>query len=182
MGRRRRSRDRGRLVPAENLHVTLAFLGHRPGGRGAGDPRRASRRLGCRPAGRAAAAPLPRDAERGNDRARRRRRRRDRPRGRPPGAARARSASTAGRAGRGCRTSPFSAVRNGEESVPELANRCSIHVVRSALYRSSLAAGGATVRRTRNGSPRRYVDRWIANRHSTRCSGRSSASSARAPS
>jgi 2'-5' RNA ligase len=26
---------------------------------------------------------------------------------------------------------------------PGLANRCSIHVVRSALYRSSLAAGGA---------------------------------------
>ena len=31
--------------------------------------------------------------------------------------------------------------RGGEP--PELANRCSIHVVRSALYRSSLAAGGA---------------------------------------
>ena len=26
---------------------------------------------------------------------------------------------------------------------PELANKCSIHVVRSALYRSSLAPGGA---------------------------------------
>jgi 2'-5' RNA ligase len=31
--------------------------------------------------------------------------------------------------------------RGGER--PEVANRCSIHVVRSALYRSSLAAGGA---------------------------------------
>jgi len=31
--------------------------------------------------------------------------------------------------------------RGGE--TPELANRCSIHVVRSALYRSSLAPGGA---------------------------------------
>jgi RNA 2',3'-cyclic 3'-phosphodiesterase len=137
-----RLHGRGRLVPAENLHVTLAFLGHRPGGELApitGELRAAS--AGARPAEL-----------------------------RPLRYGETRSVGMIVLADMGGRATalaedlqtrlerlgvyrrelrpwlPHVTVlrrpeRGGDR--PELANTCSIHVVRSALYRSSLAAGGA---------------------------------------
>jgi 2'-5' RNA ligase len=134
---------RGRLVPAENLHLTLAFLGHRPVEevpRIVAELRGAS--AGARPAelrplryretrsvgmivladvGGVATALA--DDLQGRLEALGVYRREDRP------------------------WLPHVTVlrRPGREGGrPELANTCSIHVVRSALYRSSLAAGGAT--------------------------------------
>ena len=135
--------DRGRLVPAENLHLTLAFLGHRPVGEvpgivselraAAGTARpaelrplryRETRSVGMivlDDVGGAATALA--DDLQGRLEALGLYRREQRP-WLP-------HVTVVRRPGRG-----------GE--LPELANRCSIHVVRSALYRSSLAAGGAT--------------------------------------
>jgi len=134
--------DRGRLVPAENLHVTLAFLGHRP--RGEGPAILAELRAASAAARPAELRPL--------------RYRETRSVGMivlddPGGAATALADDLQGRLERlgAYRRErrpwrPHVTVlrlpeRGGD--LPELANRCSIHVVRSALYRSSLAAGGA---------------------------------------
>ena len=133
---------RGRLVPAENLHVTLAFLGHRP----AGD---VPAILGELRAAAAAARP----AE-----LRPLRYRQTRSVGMivledVGGIATVLADELHARLERlgvyrreGRRWLPHVTVlrrpeRGGERL--ELANTCSIHVVRSALYRSSLAAGGA---------------------------------------
>lgn len=133
---------RGRLVPAENLHVTLAFLGHRP----AGEVPAIAAELRA-----AAAAARP-------SRLRPLRYRQTRSVGMivlddPEGSATALAGDLHGRLERlgvyrreGRPWLPHITVlrrpeRGGER--PEVANTCSIHVVRSALYRSSLAAGGA---------------------------------------
>jgi len=133
---------RGRLMPAENLHVTLAFLGHRPADEVAAilEELRAASAV-ARPAelrplryrqtrsvgmivledvGDAATA-LANDLHGRLERLGVYRRE-----GRPwlP------HVTVLRRPGPG-----------GDR--PELANTCSIHVVRSALYRSSLAPGGA---------------------------------------
>ena len=80
------SRGRAGVVPAENLHVTLAFLGRRPAGEvPAIAARCAAAAAASAAAGRAAARPLPRDAERRDARARGRRAAR-RPRSRPTSA------------------------------------------------------------------------------------------------
>ena len=133
---------RGRLVPDENLHVTLAFLGHRPAGHlpAIVEELRAASAAACpvdlRPlryretrsvgmivledAGGVATA-LADDLQRRLVRLGVYRR----------------------------EARPWlphvTVVRRPEPGGgrPEVANRCSIHVVRSALYRSSLAAGGA---------------------------------------
>jgi 2'-5' RNA ligase len=134
--------DRGRLVPAQNLHVTLAFLGHRPAGELSGIVMQL-----C------AASAAARPAE-----LRPLRYRETRSVGMivltdTGGVASALADDLQGRLERlgvyrreGRSWLPHVTVlrrpeRGGEQ--PELANRCSIHVVRSALYRSSLAAGGA---------------------------------------
>jgi 2'-5' RNA ligase len=134
--------ERGRRVPAENLHVTLAFLGHRP-------PDEVPAILRELHAASAAARP----AE-----LRPLRYRQTRSVGMivlddVGGAATAFADDLQGRLERlgvyrreGRPWLPHVTVvrrpeREGDR--PEVANRCSIHVVRSALYRSSLAAGGA---------------------------------------
>jgi 2'-5' RNA ligase len=133
---------RGRLVPAENLHVTLAFLGHRPAGEvpaivaelhaASGAARRAELRPLRYRETRSVGMIVLDDAG---------------------GAATALADDLQGRLERlGVYRRetrswlPHVTVlrrpeREGEP--PELANMCSIHVVRSALYRSSLAPGGA---------------------------------------
>ena len=129
---------RGRLVPAENLHVTVAFLGHRPAAEVpaiAAELRAASaaaRRMLLRPvryrqtrsvgmivledAGQGATAFTARLEQLGVFR------REERP-----------------------WLPHVTVVRRPEREGgrPDVANTCSIHVVRSALYRSSLAPGGA---------------------------------------
>ena len=132
----------GRLVPRANLHVTLAFLGHRP----AGEVEAIARELR---AATAASAPLE---------LRLARYRETRSVGMivlddPSGGATALAAdlqSGLERLGVFRRERrpwlPHVTVvraRTGEGHRPTLANTCSIHVVRSALYRSSLEAGGA---------------------------------------
>ena len=133
---------RGHLVPAANLHVTLAFLGHRP----ADDVPAILQELR---AASAAACPMELLPARYRE-----------TRGvgmivleDPGGAASAfaddlhERLERLGVYRRESRTwLPHVTVlrrpgRGGDP--PEVANRCSIHVVRSALYRSSLAAGGA---------------------------------------
>ncbi len=133
---------RGRLVPAGNLHVTLAFLGHRP----------AEEIPAILDVLRTASASA-RPAE-----LRPVRYRETRSVGMivledVGGHATALAHDLQGRLERlgvyrreGRPWLPHVTVlrrpeRGGDR--PELANRCSIHVVRSALYRSSLAAGGA---------------------------------------
>jgi len=133
---------RGRLVPADNLHVTVAFLGHRPAAEVAAildDLRAASaaaRPAELRPVGyretRSVGMIVLHDVG---------------------GAATALAADLQSRLERrgvyrreGRPWLPHVTVlrrpeRGGDR--PGMANRCSIHVVRSALYRSSLAAGGA---------------------------------------
>ena len=133
---------RGRLVPAANPHVTVAFLGHRPAAEIPAIARelraastaarpvellplryRATRSVGMivlEDVGGAAAGLA--DDLQGRLERLGVYRREDRP------------------------WLPHVTVlrrpeRGGDR--PELANRCSIHVVRSALYRSSLAPGGA---------------------------------------
>ena len=133
---------RGRLVPAENLHVTLAFLGHRPAGE-------VSAILEELRAASAAARP----AE-----LRPLRYRETRSVGMIVledlgGAATALADDLHGRLERlgisRRENRPWlphvTVLRRPERGGdrPEIANTCSIHVVRSALYRSSLAAGGA---------------------------------------
>ena len=133
---------RGRLVPAENLHVTLAFLGHRP----AGDVPAILGELRA-----AAAAARPADL-------RPLRYRQTRSVGMivlddVAGAAIALAGALHRRLeGLGVyrrESRPWlphvTVLRRPERGGdhPALANTCSIHVVRSALYRSSLAAGGA---------------------------------------
>ena len=134
--------DRGRLVPAGNLHVTLAFLGHRP-------PDDVPAILRELRAGSATARPA--DL-------------------RPLGYRETRSVGMIVLDDLGGAATAFADDlqgrlerlgvyrREGRPWLPhvtvlrrperggnrlEVANRCSIHVVRSALYRSSLAAGGA---------------------------------------
>lgn len=139
---------RGRLVPRQNLHVTLAFLGARP----------AAELTGIAEALRAASALAPPEIE-----LRPRRYRETQGRGKsgvgmivlddPSGAATALAEDVQGRlealgAYRRERRAwlPHLTVlrfREAEGHRPEVANRCSIHVVRSALYRSSLGHGGA---------------------------------------
>jgi len=134
--------DRGRLVPSQNLHVTLAFLGHRPTGE---VPAILSElRAASAAAHPAELRPL--------------RYRETRSVGMivltdTGGAASALADDLQGRLERlgvyrreGRPWLPHVTVlrrpeRGGEHQ--EMANKCSIHVVRSALYRSSLAAGGA---------------------------------------
>ncbi|HST13552.1 MAG TPA: RNA 2',3'-cyclic phosphodiesterase [Gaiellaceae bacterium] len=135
-------RERGRLVPLENLHVTLAFLGHRPAGEVPAilEELRAAA-AAARPA---ALQPL--------------RYRETRSVGMivlddVGGVAAALADDLHGRLERlgvyrreGRPWLPHVTVLRRPErggGRPTLANRCSIHVVRSALYRSSLAAGGA---------------------------------------
>lgn len=134
--------DRGRLVPAENLHLTLAFLGHRP--------------LGEVPAIAAelhAASAAARPVE-----LRPLRYRETRSVGMIVlddirGVASALADDLQGRLERlgfyRREVRPWlphvTVMRRPERGgdAPGLANTCSIHVVRSALYRSSLAPGGA---------------------------------------
>jgi 2'-5' RNA ligase len=133
----------GRLVPRENLHVTLAFLGARP----------AEERAAVAEALRAAAALAPPELE-----LRPRRYRETRSVGMialddPSGAATALAEDVQERlAALGVyrrerrRWLPHLTVlrvRAAEGLRPEVANMRSIHVVRSALYRSSLGHGGA---------------------------------------
>jgi 2'-5' RNA ligase len=133
---------RGRLVPAESLHVTLAFLGHRP----PGDVPAILAEL------RAASAAA-RPAE-----LRPLRYRQTRSVGMIVledlgGAVTALADDLQGRLERlgtyrreGRPWLPHVTVLRRPErggDPPRLANTCSIHVVRSGLYRSSLAAGGA---------------------------------------
>lgn len=133
---------RGRLVPAENLHVTLAFLGHRP----AGDVPAILGELRT-----AAAAARPAEL-------RPLRYRQTRSVGMivlddVGGSATALADELHARLERlgvyrreGRPWLPHVTVLRSPErggDLPEVANTCSIHVVRSALYRSSLAAGGA---------------------------------------
>jgi RNA 2',3'-cyclic 3'-phosphodiesterase len=133
---------RGRPVPAENLHVTLAFLGHRPAADVAailGELRAASaaaRPVELRPLGyretRSVGMIVLEDLG---------------------GAATGLADDLQGRLERlgvyrreGRRWLPHVTVARRptrEGDLPEVANTCSIHVVRSALYRSVLAAGGA---------------------------------------
>ena len=139
---RRSLAGRGRLVPAENLHVTLAFLGHRP----ADEVPAIVEQL------RAASAAA-RPAE-----LRPVRYRETRSVGMivledVVGTATALADDLQARLERlgvyrreGRPWLPHVTVlrrpeRGGDR--PESTNTCSIHVVRSALYRSSLAAGGA---------------------------------------
>lgn len=143
-------RSRGRIVPRANLHVTLAFLGSRPAGEVhaiAAELRAAAaasrpfelRPLRYREAGRVgmivladpsgAATALAEDVQVRLERlgAYRRERRRWLPH------------VTVSRQVSGQVSRP----RGAEGLRPEVANMCSIHVVRSALYRSFLEAGGA---------------------------------------
>ena len=135
-------RGRGRLVPAGNLHVTLAFLGHR---------RAAELAAVARELRAAAAAARPLEL-------RPLRYRETRSVGMivledPGGAATALADNlherleTLGIYRREARPwlPHVTVVRRPERGgdLPALTNRCSIHVVRSALYRSSLAPGGA---------------------------------------
>ncbi|HEV2591850.1 MAG TPA: RNA 2',3'-cyclic phosphodiesterase [Gaiellaceae bacterium] len=140
---------RGRVVPRENLHVTLAFLGHRRAGEVqaiAGELRAASAQAGpieLRPLryretrsvgmvvledASGAAAALAEDIQGRLEQVGVYRRER-----RPwlPHITVLRFQSPAGLA-------------------PGVANTCSIHVVRSALYRSVLGAGGARYEILRN--------------------------------
>ena len=120
---RREHLARGRRVPREHLHVTLAFLGGRPAARAR---RRSSARCATRAAagGRIALEPvrLAGDPERRDGRpARPRRRGEPRSRDGSMGGSR-RSASTVPRLGRGCRMSPCSAsasVRGSTRRCPE---------------------------------------------------------------
>ena len=133
---------RGRLVPAENLHVTLAFLGHRPAGEVPAIV--AELRAASAASGPAELRPL--------------RYRETRSVGMivlddVGGAATALADDLHGRLERlgvyRRESRPWlphlTVLRRPERGGdrPTLANRCSIHVVRSALYRSSLAPGGA---------------------------------------
>ena len=133
---------RGRIVPPENLHVTLAFLGHRPVAEIepiAGELRAAS----------ASAGPIE---------LRIRRYRETRSVGMVEledggGTATALADDVQARLERlgvyrreGRRWLPHITVLRFQKRAglaPELPNTCSIHVVRSALYRSVLGAGGA---------------------------------------
>jgi 2'-5' RNA ligase len=133
---------RGRLVPADYLHVTLAFLGHRPSGEVPGIV--AELQAAAAAARPIELVPLHYRQTRSvgmivvDDLG---------------GAATAFADDLQGRLERlgvyrreGRGWLPHVTVlrrpeRGGDR--PEVANRCSIHVVRSALYRSSLAAGGA---------------------------------------
>jgi 2'-5' RNA ligase len=132
----------GRLVPAENLHVTLSFLGHRPAGEVPGIM--AELRAASAATGPVELRPL--------------RYRETRSVGMivledVGGAATALAEDLHGRLERlgvyHREARPWlphvtilrRPAREGER--PILANRCSIHVVRSALYRSSLASGAS---------------------------------------
>ena len=133
----------GRIVPRANLHVTLAFLGSRP----------SEELAGIAEALRAASALAPPQIE-----LRPVRYRETRSVGMivlddPSGAATALAEDVQGRleavgAYRRERRRwlpHLTVLRFGTPAGarPEVANRCSIHVVRSALYRSSLGHGGA---------------------------------------
>ena len=121
------------------------------------DPGRASCRRGRRPAGRAAAAPLPRDAERRDDCAGGRGRERDNARGGSPG-----TAGTARRLPSG--VASVASARHG--FAPSGAGRrpstAGEHLFDSCRPVGSLPffarSRWSQVRRTRNGSPRRYSD------------------------
>lgn len=133
---------RGRLVPAENLHVTVAFLGHRPAAEVpaiAAELRAvsaAARQMQLRPVRyrqtRSVGMIVLEDAG---------------------GVATAFAADLQERLGRlgvfhreeRAWLPHVTVVRRPERGggLPDVANMCSIHVVRSALYRSSLAPGGA---------------------------------------
>ena len=135
-------RERGRVVPPENLHVTLAFLGHRPAGE-----------MPAILAELRAAAAAARPAELQPLRYRETRSVGMIVLDDVGGVASSLADDLHDRLERlgvyrreGRPWLPHVTVlrrpeRGGERM--ELANRCSIHVVRSALYRSSLAAGGA---------------------------------------
>jgi len=135
-------RERGRVVPPENLHVTLAFLGHRPAGE-----------VPAILAELRAAAAAARPAELQPLRYRETRSVGMIVLDDVGGVASSLADDLHDRLERlgvyrreGRPWLPHVTVlrrpeRGGERM--ELANRCSIHVVRSALYRSSLAAGGA---------------------------------------
>ena len=133
---------RGRVVPPENLHVTLAFLGSRP-----------EREVGAIAAELRAASGLAGPVELRPERYRETRgvgmiACRD-----VTGAATELAEALAGRLERlgvyrrqARPWLPHITVlrfREREGLRPELPNMCSIHVVRSALYRSSPGAGGA---------------------------------------
>jgi 2'-5' RNA ligase len=137
---------RGRLVSAENLHITVAFLGHRP-----------AREVAEIAAELRAASAAARPAE-----VRPLRYRETRSVGMivledVGGAATAFADDLQGRLERlGVYSREARAwlphvtvlrrpERGGDR--PELANMCSIHVVRSALYRSSLASGASQKQR-----------------------------------
>ena len=133
---------RARLVPPENLHVTLAFLGSRPAGEVpaiAAELRAAS----------AAAAEVELEPQRYRET-------------RSVGMIACRDVTGAGTALAAALAERLERLgvyrrearpwlphitvlrfREREGLTPDLANTCSIHVVRSSLYRSSPGAGGA---------------------------------------
>jgi RNA 2',3'-cyclic 3'-phosphodiesterase len=133
----------GRIVPRENLHVTLAFLGSRP----------AEELAGIAEALRAASALAPPEIELQPLRYRETRTVGMIVLGDPGGAATALAEDVQRRlealgAHRRERRAwlPHLTVlrfRRPEGLRPHVANTCSIRVVRSALYRSSLGPGGA---------------------------------------
>ena len=154
-----------RVVPPENLHVTLVFLGERPSVRAGRDRRRAARGRGRGVAARCSTRVRYRETrQRRHGRPRRRGRRRGAAPGRSRPAARAARASTVPSDGRGCRTSrscDFAAGRGFELAPPEPRAGQS---VRSRFLHFKTAPRRSAVRDP-GICPVRRVNAWTASRH-----------------